>query len=61
MTWVLFVIVLEADQYYASPHGIYPSMEVCFEARDGIINTAPKPKINYEAVCIPTDHKIGGV
>jgi len=27
----------------------------CFEAREYFISTAPKPKINYEAICIQTD------
>jgi hypothetical protein len=40
------------------PQGPFPSMETCFEARDYFMDTAPKPKINYEAVCIQTD-KVG--
>lgn len=54
--WMLFLIVLEADRYMVSPHGPFPTMEVCFEARQVIISTAPQPKINYEVVCIQTDH-----
>jgi hypothetical protein len=56
--WMLFVIMLEADRYYVAPQGPFPSMETCFEARDYFMDTAPKPKINYEAVCIQTD-KVG--
>ena len=52
---MLFVIVLEADRYFVAPRGPFESMEVCFEAREVIMNTAPQPKINYEAVCIATD------
>lgn len=59
--WVLFVILLEADRYYVSPNGIYPTMGDCFEARDFFMATAPQPKINYDAICIQTDHEIGGV
>lgn len=55
MTWVLFVIMLEADRYYVSPTGMHQSMEECFAARDYFLATAPKPKINYEAVCIQSD------
>jgi hypothetical protein len=58
MTWVLFVILLEADRYYVSPNGMYPTMEDCFEARDFFMATAPQPKINYEAICVQTD-KLG--
>lgn len=54
--WMLFLIVLEADVYLVSPQGPFTSIERCFEARDGIISTAPQPKINYEVVCIQTDH-----
>ena len=57
---MLFLIILEVDRYYVAPQGPFPTMEVCFEAREVALSTAPKPKINYEAVCIQTDHNIGG-
>lgn len=53
--WILFVIFLEVDRYMVAPQGVYPMMDDCFEARDFFIATAPKPKINYEAICIQTD------
>ena len=53
--WILFVLILEADRYYVSPQSFHTSMSECFEARDYFIGTAPKPKINYEAVCIQTN------
>jgi len=55
MMWMLFVIVLETNQYFVAPRGPFESMEVCFEERERILNTFPEPKINYEAVCIRTD------
>jgi len=58
--WILFVIFLEADRYVVAPQDVYPMMADCFEARDFFIATAPKPKINYDAICIQTDHEIGG-
>ena len=58
--WMLFLIVLESNAYMVAPQGPFASMEGCFEARDVIMSTAPQPKINYEAVCIQTDHNIGG-
>ena len=54
--WMLFVIVLEANVYFVAPKGPFMSMEKCFIARDRSLATFPKPKINYEAVCIQTDH-----
>jgi len=53
--WMLFLIVLEADVYLVSPQGPFTSMKGCFEAREYVMQTAPQPKINYEAVCIQTD------
>ena len=58
--WMLFVIVLEADRYFVAPRGPFPTMEVCFEARERTLSNFPQPKINYEAICIQTDHNIGG-
>jgi len=58
--WMLFLIILESDRYLVSHQGPFPTMEVCFEAREYTLSTAPKPKINYEAICIQTDHNVGG-
>ena len=59
--WVLFVILLEADRYMVAPRGIFPTMEDCFEAREAVMQSAPQPKINYEAICIQTDKLGNGV
>jgi hypothetical protein len=56
--WMMFLIILEADRYMVSPQGPFRTMDQCFEARDYVLQTAPQPKINYEAVCIQTD-KVG--
>ena len=58
--WILFVIILEADMYYVSPQGVFPTMVKCFEEHTLFMLRAPKPKINYDAICIQTDHDIGG-
>ena len=60
MMWMLFVILLETNQYFVAPRGPFESMEVCFEERERILATFPEPKINYEAVCIRTD-KVSGI
>ena len=54
-TWVLFIIILDATQYYVQPNSYYSTMDKCFEAREMFMKTAPQPKINYEAVCVQTD------
>ena len=55
VTWVLFVIIMGPAQYYVQPNGIYTLMGECFRARELFMQTAPQPKINYEAVCVQTD------
>ena len=55
MMWILFIIMLDSDRYYVQPNSFYSTMDKCFEARDVFMATAPKPKINYEAVCVQTD------
>lgn len=57
MVWVLFFIGLTGNQYHVQPMGIFPDMTTCFEAREVIMRSAPKPKVNYEAICIAT--KVG--
>ena len=53
--WLLFAILIQTDGYAVFPQGPFMTMNDCFEAREVFINTAPKPKINYEAVCVQTD------
>tara|TARA_E500000318_G_C3557468_1_gene211760 strand:+ start:165 stop:341 length:177 start_codon:yes stop_codon:yes gene_type:complete len=53
--WMLFAIIIGTDQYMVYPQGPFNSMEQCFEAREYFMETAPKPKINYESVCIQVD------
>jgi len=55
ITWVLFVLLLETERYYVMPQGHFLTMEQCFEARDNFMTTAPKPKINYDLICIQTN------
>ena len=57
--WILFTILLTAEGYLTHTQGPFATMDDCFEARDFLIATGPKPKINYEAVCIQTD-ELGG-
>jgi len=58
--WMLFAIIITANGYGTMPQGPFSTMVECFQARQYFIETAPKPKINYEAVCIQTD-KTGGI
>ena len=53
--WLLFAILIQTDGYAVFPQGPFMTMNDCFEAREVFINTAPKPKINYEAVCVQTN------
>lgn len=53
--WLLFAILIQTDGYAVFPQGPFMTMDDCFEAREVFINTAPKPKINYEAVCVQTN------
>lgn len=55
ITWALFVIFLEGEKYYVMPRGHYMTMEQCADMREAFIALAPKPKINYESVCIKTN------
>lgn len=53
--WILFVILVQPTQFSAGPASFHATMNECFEAREYFIQSAPKPKINYEAVCVQTD------
>jgi hypothetical protein len=55
ITWVLFVLLLEAERYYVMPQGHYMTMEECFKAREAVMQSAPQPKMNYDAICIQTN------
>ena len=53
--WALFIILLEAEKYYVMPQGVYETEIKCLEAQTLFMLTAPKPKMNYESICVPTD------
>ena len=53
--WLLFAILIQADGYAVYPQGPFATMAECFEARQYFMETAPKPKINYDAICIQTN------
>ena len=55
--WVLFAILIQGNNYSVLPQGPFLSMDDCFAAREVFIESGPKPKINYEAVCIQIDGK----
>ena len=59
--WMLFAIIITAEGYGTMPQGPFATMDECFEAREYFLNTAPKPKINYEAICIQTDQVSSGI
>ena len=59
--WMLFAIIITAEGYGTMPQGPFATMDECFEAREYFISTAPKPKINYEAICIQTDQMSSGI
>ena len=58
--WLLFAILIQTDGYAVYPQGPFATMAECFEAREYFMATAPKPKINYDAVCIQTDQVRSG-
>ena len=53
--WMLFTILMSAEGYLTHSQGPFLTMDECFKAREYLMETAPKPKINYEAVCVHTD------
>jgi len=57
---MLFAIIITVNGYGVMPQGPFATMDECFEARQYFIDTAPQPKINYEAVCIQTDQVRSG-
>lgn len=53
--WLLIVVIVVDGMAYMQNGGLHATIEDCFEAREVTLSTAPKPKINYEAICIQTD------
>jgi hypothetical protein len=53
--WLLVVIFIVDGSAYMHHGGLYGSMDECFDEWEIVMQTAPQPKINYEAICIQTD------
>jgi len=53
--WALVAVVLSTKGVGVQPVELYKSMDDCFTAREVLMTSMPKPKVNYELVCIRTD------
>lgn len=53
--WVLVVTILQVQGITVQALNLYRSMNDCFTAREQYMLKAPKPKVNYELVCVHTD------
>ena len=53
--WALVGIVVGIAGAQAVPVSLHSTMEECFVAREVLMDELPKPKINYESVCVRTD------
>ena len=53
--WSLVFIAVGIKGVLAVPVSLHPTMEECFNAREVVMDELPKPKINYETVCVRTD------
>ena len=53
--WFLVGIAVGIGGAQAVPVSLYKTMEECFAAREVFMEELPKPKMNYEVVCIRTD------
>ena len=53
--WALVGVIVGMFGAQAVPISLHNSMDKCFEAREDYLAQLPKPKINYEVVCVSTD------
>ena len=53
--WALVGVVVGMAGAQAVPVSIHATMEQCFTAREVFMEELPKPKMNYEVVCVRTD------
>lgn len=57
--WVLLGITIQPDSANLHSIGIYSSMDDCFSAREVVMTQLPKPKMDYELVCVKTNKLTG--
>ena len=53
--WFLVGIAVGIGGAQAVPVSLHKSMDECFRAREVFMEELPKPKMNYEVVCVRTD------
>lgn len=53
--WMLVAVIMIDGQLRFMALTAHTSVAECYASREYFIATAPKPKINYEAICIKTD------
>lgn len=59
IVWLLVGILVKGAEVYTKPLGAFMEEGRCQEIREYVLAQAPKPSINYDAVCIKTD-EMGG-
>ena len=55
VAWALIAVLVSGAGVTTRPFGVFLKMADCYQARDLLIGNAPKPKINYEIVCVRVD------
>tara|TARA_R110000787_G_scaffold30702_4_gene82165 strand:+ start:1347 stop:1532 length:186 start_codon:yes stop_codon:yes gene_type:complete len=54
MTWILFSLLLQSEEFHVHTQGPFITQAECLFALEIFLETAPKPEINYGAICIQT-------
>ena len=53
MIYILFLIgILNNGEYGSAKMGYYAELDVCFEAREQLVERIGRPILNYQVICI---------
>ena len=55
MTWLLIAVLITGQEIAVKSFGVFAGMEDCFKAQEVLAQSAPKPKVNYEIICVRTN------
>lgn len=51
-SWVLALVMVSSYGIGVMQHGVYDTMDECFDARELLVHELGKPIVNYQAICV---------
>ena len=56
--YIMVIITIVGLSINVMGNGVYPTQKICEDRKNKFLVDAPKPKINYEVICVSSDQPL---